>query len=120
MKNVGIEVLVLSNFSIPSTTSSPTYVGSSPINKSSLMVAEHGSALAVARHLDVTKSIINCHLVKLAAELSVQCFDRRKASLGSPNNAANIAYVVVDASPHELLHAKERHDLLGQEKDKQR
>ena len=49
--------------------------------RSYLMVAEHGSTLAAARHLEVTQSTISRHLAELEAELSVQLFDRRKTGL---------------------------------------
>ena len=49
--------------------------------RSYLMVAEHGSTLAAARHLEVTQSTISRHLAELEADLSVQLFDRRKTGL---------------------------------------
>lgn len=45
------------------------------------MVAEHGSTLAAARHLDVTQSTISRHLTALEKQLSVQLFDRRQTGL---------------------------------------
>jgi len=49
--------------------------------RSYLMVAEHGSTLAAARHLEVTQSTISRHLAELERQLSVQLFDRRKTGL---------------------------------------
>jgi len=49
--------------------------------RSYLMVAEHGSTLAAARHLQVTQSTISRHLTELERQLSVQLFDRRKTGL---------------------------------------
>lgn len=49
--------------------------------RSYLMVAEHGSTLAAARHLEVTQSTISRHLSELERQLSVQLFDRRKTGL---------------------------------------
>ncbi len=49
--------------------------------RSYLMVAEHGSTLAAARHLEVTQSTISRHLTELERQLSVQLFDRRKTGL---------------------------------------
>jgi len=49
--------------------------------RSYLMVAEHGSTLAAARHLAVTQSTISRHLSELERQLSVQLFDRRKTGL---------------------------------------
>jgi len=49
--------------------------------RSYLMVAEHGSTLAAARHLEVTQSTISRHLTALEQQLSVQLFDRRKTGL---------------------------------------
>ena len=49
--------------------------------RSYLMVAEHGSTLAAAKHLEVTQSTISRHLQELEAALSVQLFDRRKTGL---------------------------------------
>jgi DNA-binding transcriptional LysR family regulator len=45
------------------------------------MVAEHGSTLTAARHLEVTQSTISRHLSELERQLSVQLFDRRKTGL---------------------------------------
>ncbi len=64
--------------------------------RSYLMVAEHGSTLAAARHLEVTQSTISRHLSELERQLSVQLFDRRKTGL------------VLTDKGHELLrHAKQ-------------
>jgi len=60
------------------------------------MVAEHGSTLAAARHLDVTQSTISRHLAELEAELSVQLFDRRKTGL-----------VLTDKGRELLVHAEQ-------------
>jgi len=49
--------------------------------RSYLMVAEHGSTLAAARHLEATQSTISRHLTTLENQLSVQLFDRRKTGL---------------------------------------
>lgn len=49
--------------------------------RSYLMVAEHGSTLAAAKHLEVTQSTISRHLSELERQLSVQLFDRRKTGL---------------------------------------
>jgi len=49
--------------------------------RSYLMVAEHGSTLAAAKHLAVTQSTISRHLQELESALSVQLFDRRKTGL---------------------------------------
>jgi len=49
--------------------------------RSYLMVAEHGSTLAAARHLEVTQSTISRQLTELERQLSVQLFDRRKTGL---------------------------------------
>ncbi len=49
--------------------------------RSYLMVAEHGSSLAAAQHLDITQSTVSRHLSQLESQLSVQLFDRRKTGL---------------------------------------
>lgn len=49
--------------------------------RSYLMVAEHGSTLAAAKHLEVTQSTISRHLSQLEQQLNVQLFDRRKTGL---------------------------------------
>jgi len=49
--------------------------------RSYLMVAEHGSTLKAAKHLEVTQSTISRHLSELERQLSVQLFDRRKTGL---------------------------------------
>lgn len=68
--------------------------------RSYLMVAEHGSTLAAARHLEVTQSTISRHLTELERQLSVQLFDRRKTGL------------VLTDKGHELLSlAKQMDDI---------
>ena len=69
--------------------------------RSYLMVAEHGSTLAAARHLDVTQSTISRHLSELERQLSVQLFDRRKTGL------------VLTDKGHELLSYAKQMDSIA-------
>lgn len=46
-----------------------------------LSVAEQGSTLAAAKHLDITQSTVSRRLSELEKQLSVQLFDRRKTGL---------------------------------------
>ncbi len=46
-----------------------------------LAVAEQGSTLAAAKHLDITQSTVSRRLSELEKQLSVQLFDRRKTGL---------------------------------------
>jgi len=69
--------------------------------RSYLMVAEHGSTLAAARHLEVTQSPISRHLAELERQLSVQLFDRRKTGL------------VLTDKGHELLGLAKQMDTLA-------
>lgn len=69
--------------------------------RSYLMVAEHGSTLAAARHLEVTQSTISRHLATLENQLSVQLFDRRKTGL------------VLTDKGHELLSLAKQMDAVA-------
>jgi len=69
--------------------------------RSYLMVAEHGSTLAAARHLEVTQSTISRHLTELERQLSVRLFDRRKTGL------------VLTDKGHELLSLAKQMDALA-------
>jgi len=69
--------------------------------RSYLMVAEHGSTLAAARHLEVTQSTISRHLTELERQLSVQLFDRRKTGL------------VLTDKGHELLSLAKQMDAIA-------
>lgn len=69
--------------------------------RSYLMVAEHGSTLAAARHLEVTQSTISRHLTELERQLSVQLFDRRKTGL------------VLTDKGHELLDLAKQMDAIA-------
>jgi len=69
--------------------------------RSYLMVAEHGSTLAAARHLEVTQSTISRHLTELERQLSVQLFDRRKTGL------------VLTDKGHELLSMAKQMDTIA-------
>ncbi len=69
--------------------------------RSYLMVAEHGSTLAAARHLEVTQSTISRHLSELERQLSVQLFDRRQTGL------------VLTDKGHELLSLAQQMDSVA-------